>query len=443
MKPLQIITESIIRSIIDESLKNIKLLSCCDALEDYSDNLLLEVATSIEPIRKKYAPNMPIEDFYKLMDIDSTFDKTNDKMGKYWRWLLTMYRRQIIDLSNEASLAELKEYLSLYSRYSSKIVKKNIEQIKSIQELKSIVQPFIENPNQATSKSQEIKNIKINDAIKVYEDSDWVVIIPATIDAAIFYGKNTKWCTSSVKAANKFDTYNDLGNLYIFINKKNNKKYQYFFTGHELKDETNSDVKFIPGLSQGAKNFFDDIPNLEEAFSEKKDELVMEKILSLLSPKGNAAFNKLDSISYSDTGLFPVMKVDDRGREMKNFMDKDGNFLSNVWFTDMTPFTRYRKYSIVSRGYRQNILFPDGHFVFDIWTDGLFDPSEFQEHINTEDPDPIIVYYNGKKGILNKTNWDLAPYWFSSISDFNSDGIAFAFLNGHKVKVNRKGEIVE
>ena len=403
------------------------------------DSLLLEVATSIEPIRNKYASGLTEDDFYRLMSTDPTFNREGDKMGKYWRWILTMYKRGQINPADERSLSDVKECLTMYTKFINRIELKNIEQIRSVDELKSIIQPFMENPSQATSKTQAIRDIKIKDAIKAYEDDTWYVIIPATMDAAIYYGKNTKWCTSAVKSANKFDEYNDLGNLYIFINRKTGHKYQYFLTRHELKDETNTDVKRIPELTPEAKKFFYNIPAMEESFTEQKDEMVMDKIMKILSPQGKAIFNKLDSISYSDTGLFPIMKVDDLGREMKNFMDRDGHILSKVWFTEVTPFARGKKYSIVSRGLKQNILFPDGKFALNTWSDGLVDPSDFQTQITD---DPIIVYFNGRKNVLNKEDWDLGPYWFNRISEFGPDGTADASFDGHKVKIDKKGEVI-
>ena len=410
-----------------------------DSLRDYSSKILLEVATSIEPIRRKYASDISENDFYRLMSVDPTFNRDGDRMGRYWRWILTMFRKGQINPGDEASLVEIKKYLSAFIKYGSKIEVKNIEQIKSVDELKAIVQPFLADPNQFQSKTQSIKDIKGQEAIKAMEDDTWTVIIPATMDAAIYYGKNTKWCTSAVKSANKFDEYNDLGNLYIFINRKTGHKYQYFLTRHELKDETNTDVKRIPELTPEAKKFFYNIPAMEESFTEQKDEMVMDKVMGMLSPKGQSILNDLDSISYSNTGLFPIMKVDDRGREMKNFMDRDGHILSKVWFTEVTPFARGKKYSIVSRGLKQNILFPDGKFALNTWSDGLVDPSDFQTHITD---DPIIVYFNGSKNVLNKEDWNLGPYWFNSISDFGPDGTADAYFDGHKVKINKKGEVI-
>ena len=403
------------------------------------DNLLLEVATSIEPIRNKYASGLTEDDFYRLMSTDPTFNREGDKMGKYWRWILTMYKRGQINPADERSLSEVKECLTMYTKFINRIEQKNIEQIRSVDELKSIIQPFMENPGQATSKTQSIKDVKVQEAIKAMEDDTWIVIIPATEKAAVYYGKGTKWCTSATKSVNAFDEYNDLGNLYIFINRITGRKYQYYLTRHELKDDTNTDIKSIPGLTPAAKKFFRNIPAMEKGFEEKKDEIVMNKVMGMLSPEGRAMLGKLDSISYNDMGIFPIMKYNEEGRELKNFMDRNGRMLSSVWFTEVTPFTKDTKYSIVSRGIKCNILLPDGKFLFNVWVDNLFDPSVYQERITN---DPIIVTYNGKKGLLLKPELDLCPTWFDYVGEFGPDGKATAKLDGEVVTIDRKGHIL-
>jgi len=62
---------------------------------------------------------------------------------------------------------------------------------------------------------------------EVILDTDKVlVILPKTREAAVLYGKGTKWCTSALKN-NAFDEYfrRQHINLYIIISKKTNRKY--------------------------------------------------------------------------------------------------------------------------------------------------------------------------------------------------------------------------
>ena len=65
---------------------------------------------------------------------------------------------------------------------------------------------------------------------KVYEDEDWIVVIPKTQAAAMYWGKDTKWCTAADSKNNMFNTYNKKGPLFIAINKHNpNEKISSLF----------------------------------------------------------------------------------------------------------------------------------------------------------------------------------------------------------------------
>jgi hypothetical protein len=44
------------------------------------------------------------------------------------------------------------------------------------------------------SKQDRIRQIKLDETIRVYEDDDLLVIIPKTLDSACLYGKGTHWC---------------------------------------------------------------------------------------------------------------------------------------------------------------------------------------------------------------------------------------------------------
>jgi hypothetical protein len=153
-------------------------------------------------------------------------------MGKYGKWLLSIYQKGKLKLED---LYKASEYLSTFKLYSNKIEQKDINQYGSLQDLYRVVKPYIDNPHQATSKSDEIRRIK-DGAEKAYEDEKWLVIIPHTKEAAIEYGKGTQWCTAATKSNNYFDFYNEDGNLYINILKGTNKKYQFHFESNQFMD---------------------------------------------------------------------------------------------------------------------------------------------------------------------------------------------------------------
>jgi hypothetical protein len=70
-------------------------------------------------------------------------------------------------------------------------------------------------------------------AIKVYEDEEWLVVRPLTFEASAAYGSGTKWCTTQRTDKQYFARYWRRGILAYFINKTNGIKYGLFKTLEE------------------------------------------------------------------------------------------------------------------------------------------------------------------------------------------------------------------
>ena len=217
---------------------------------------LCEDILSLSDVYKKWYTDKIDEDTFKqIVSADPTTNLEKQKMGKYSKWLLSLYLRG--NLKTE-DLYKATEYLSAFSKFINKIQVKDINQYKSLPQLYNTVKPFIEDPNQATSHSDEIRKQKLEGAEKVYEDEKWLVIVPKTKEAAIQYGKHTQWCTAATTSNNMFDYYKNQGaTLYINIDKQDNRKYQFCFETQEFMDESDSPVD-IPDidLSDGLFNYY-------------------------------------------------------------------------------------------------------------------------------------------------------------------------------------------
>jgi len=197
---------------------------------------LLNEATASE-IWEKYYNTIPHEEFLDIIAADPTSDVENDKMGKYSKWLLNLYKRKSMQLED---LYKAEEYLETFEKYINRIENKDINKYKSLPDLYNAIRGFIDS-DEPTSRNDAIRRIK-RDAEKVYEDDTWLVVVPKTEAAACYYGKNTQWCTAAEESRNMFDSYNRRGNLYININKKTNEKFQFHFESEEFKNETDNDI---------------------------------------------------------------------------------------------------------------------------------------------------------------------------------------------------------
>ena len=228
----------------------------------HNDNDLINesylIEAELKDIYPKYYNDIPQDIFWNIIKTDPTYDEQrSQKMGKYGKWLLNQYRQGHLDMNN---LSKVRNTIDFFNRYNRQLEVKDINQYKNIDQVYDNVKNFMEDPSQATSKSDEVRKIKEMGAEKVYEDNDWLIIVPKTQEAAIYYGKGTKWCTASTSGYNYFERYNNEGRLYININKNTGDKYQFHFESNSFMDAEDKPIKGIIaeeiGLSSGAEQFY-------------------------------------------------------------------------------------------------------------------------------------------------------------------------------------------
>ena len=202
-------------------------------------NLICEAAT-LDDIYVKYYSDIDRGIFNKIVSSDPTWreDKPN-KMGKFGKWLLKLWVNKKLMLED---LYKATEYLSYFIKYNNRIEVKDINKYHSLPELYNIVKVFMDNPEIATSNSDEVRRIK-EGADKVFENGEWLVIVPHTKEASCYYGKGTQWCTAAEQSHNMFDHYNSQGNLYINIRKSDGEKFQFHFESGSFMDATDTPIE--------------------------------------------------------------------------------------------------------------------------------------------------------------------------------------------------------
>lgn len=218
---------------------------------------LLFESVAVSDIYKKYYLNMPEKTFYNIIQSDPTYNTNKpDKMGKYGKWMLELYKKGNL---KEEDLYKAKEDLEIFAKFQSKLQQKDIMRYHSLSELYNAIKPFLENPEQAATKSEEVRQLK-KGAEKVYEDNKWIVIVPHTKESSCYYGKGTRWCTAANDSYNAFEGYNSEGLLYINIIKGTNTKYQFHFESSSYMDATDTPIDHpvadTIGLTTELTNFY-------------------------------------------------------------------------------------------------------------------------------------------------------------------------------------------
>ena len=223
---------------------------------------------------------------------------------------------------------KVKEYLDLFNKFINKIPKENrdLMKLKSLSDLYDIIKPFAEDSNQATSKSQELKNIKQNEVRKVFEDGDYLIQIPLTERASCLIGKGTQWCTAADKSDNMFDHYNKTGHLYVITKKDDNSKYQIHFESNSLMDEKDraiSGIDFFEHVDDGTlESFFrSETPKFWEFILETSVDDVVE--YGTYSELFNTAINKIENPSVKDDILNQLRDSSNNEAIYIGFMEED------------------------------------------------------------------------------------------------------------------------
>ena len=178
----------------------------------------------IAEIWQKYYSNIPEEDFIKIASADMiTSNLQKDKLGKYAKWLLNLYKRNRLKLED---LYKASKYIAVFDKAAkmNKFIYIDLNYFKSLPEMYRVIKPYLK----TTSNSERTQKIKKHEAEKLYEDEAFVVVHPKTWRASALYGKGSQWCTATkLKFENQFQFYNQKGKLYIIIDKRTNKKYQF------------------------------------------------------------------------------------------------------------------------------------------------------------------------------------------------------------------------
>lgn len=289
-----------------------------------NESYLLEA--ELKDIYPKYYNDIPQDIFWNIIKTDPTYDEQrSQKMGKYGKWLLNQYRQGNLDMNN---LPKVKNTIDFFNRYNRQLEVKDINQYKNIDQVYDNVKNYMEDPSQATSKSDEVRKIKEMGAEKVYEDNDWLIIVPKTQEAATYYGKGTKWCTASTGSYNYFERYNNEGNLYININKNTGDKYQFHFESNSFMDAEDKPIKGVIaeeiGLSSGAEQFYASLGEDQEyAISSEEhtdpdEEPEEEEILNQDGWQIVFNNNTGDMTIYSDNENEDCMIFDDGSIEQMN-----------------------------------------------------------------------------------------------------------------------------
>jgi len=258
--------KNVIKQIIKEELQRLNEIKALDAYNQYYKGLI-----------DKDNEEKDLSTYNTIVRLDPTFIENTENLGQYTKWIfrkdnLTWILNNIKTRRGE-DLYKIKEALTLFEKAKRvnqlPMDKKDIGKfnINTLFDLTFELQN--QNLQSNTEKEKEIKQ----GAEKVFENSEWLIVVPETEEAACYYGKGTQWCTAA-KYHNRFDYYNRQGTLYILINKEDpSERYQFHFETNQFMDVMDRPIRslseFFNDNDEVYEFFSDEIPNLHFILCQK------------------------------------------------------------------------------------------------------------------------------------------------------------------------------
>lgn len=170
------------------------------------------------------------------------------QFGKVVEWVLLKWLQGNFLIED---LPRVKAAITQFEQKKRGLEKKDINQYKTLLDLEDAI-GLLDDVKSNRQKKQEIKSEGVN----IIANNERILLVHLlTEEAAKFYGKNTKWCTSGDEH-NQFANYNKAGPIYFLLDKGTNEKYQIHYQSTSCMDAFDEDypyrllVDIAPELNQ-------------------------------------------------------------------------------------------------------------------------------------------------------------------------------------------------
>ena len=208
----------------------------------------------------------------------------------------------------------------------------------------------------------EIEREAKSQSEKLYEDDEVLVVKPKSHAASCYYGANTKWCTATKDNSGYFQRYSVNGNLYYFINKKNNNKLALYVNDSERTKEVYNAQDRVVGID-----------TLKELFPNQTDLIDdLAGIGDFVKKLREYSRGKIDNSALlnSDSSIKRILTEKPPGQsELIIEFDDDEEFLSSldlsdddIWFLKVIT-SSYSDYEFMD-SYSVEEDFKNGYIVY-------------------------------------------------------------------------------
>jgi hypothetical protein len=231
---------------------------------------------------------------------------------QYMTWLVQRYVSGNINKMEDIparSTKALNLYMKLGNKKKLQPEHTDINRIKTLPDLEDVIDTYREvdtSSNKEQEKSIEQGMYKSGDAKLVHNDATYKVVIPITHKASCYFGKNTKWCTTTTDDDSSHDEYAEQGDMYIVLHKATNARWQFHFETGSFMDENDSEIEI--------RKFLDDHPVIAQVFVDVGVIELYDGGMRL----GSGSWEKLDDDGepHNESGPAQIFYHDDNPEEI-------------------------------------------------------------------------------------------------------------------------------
>jgi hypothetical protein len=395
--------------------------------------------SKLEDIYTKYYADIESKTFTQIISADPTTIVKHDevvKMGSYSKWLLSLYKTNSLKLED---LYKATDYLTSFDKLKNrKVLSGQQADILSFKSLPDLFQTISEVGG--TGKPTEDENYLIEDRFFVNngqaevhaEDSDYLIVVPRTLEASNFYGKGSQWCTLY---PDMFKEYSEKGTLYIIIDKHklnssaSNRRLQFHFEEAQFMNFYDKPLN-IKAESRLIRYFTEGIQPIHFKYKVGK----VTEGMARIERSRKYGFVDIDGrvvipAQYNNVGYFSQGLAFVRANGKYGFVDKQGNEVIALKYDYAYDFSEGR--GAVSLNGKYGFVDKQGNEVIPLKYDGTYGFSEGLAGVSL----------NKKYGFINTKGIEVIPLIYDRVQNFG-EGHSIVENNGMFGCINLKGKII-
>lgn len=181
-----------------------------------------------------------------------------DPTKKNSQWLLNLLLKGTFHLEDgDKATNYLTRFLAVKARMPQ--AERDLGRYKQLGDLFTAIEPYLAAKSQG-EKDRELERAMYAQAEVLLNTPQYRILVPKTKEASCYFGVNTQWCTAATNSYNYFENYNKDGPLYIVLDKKNNRRWQFHFESGQFMDEHDRQInmqQFVEAHPEIAQFFYD------------------------------------------------------------------------------------------------------------------------------------------------------------------------------------------